>query len=53
MAEMKSKKRRLNFTDEELHVLIAAVKQRKKILLAKFDNKVTAKTKNFGVGGCH
>ena len=46
MAEVQSKKRRPNFSDEELHAMIAAVQQRKTILLAKFDNNVTAKTKN-------
>ena len=46
MAEVQSKKRRPNFNDEELHAMIAAVQQRKTILLAKFDNNVTAKTKN-------
>ena len=46
MAEANVKKRRPNFSDEELHALIAAVQERKTSLLAKFDMNVTAKTKN-------
>ena len=46
MAEVPSKKRRPNFSDEELHAMIAAVQQRKTILLATFGNNVTAKSKN-------
>ena len=46
MAEVQSKERCPNFNDEELHAMIAAVQQRKTILFAKFDNNVTAKTKN-------
>ena len=46
MAEPENKKRRPNFSNEELHALIAAVAEKKNILLAKFDMKVSSKTKN-------
>ena len=46
MAEPPQKKRLPNFTDEELHALIAAVICRKEILFSKFDSKITAQTKN-------
>ena len=52
MAEVKSKKR-LNFSDDELHAMIVAAKHRKAQPLAKFDNNVTAKTKKIGMGGCY
>ena len=40
MAEPPQKKRRPNFTDEELHALIAAVISRKKVLFSKFGGKI-------------
>ena len=40
MAEPPQKKRRPNFTDEELHALIAAVISRKEVLFSKFDGKI-------------
>ena len=40
MAEPPQKKRRPNFTDQELHALIAAVISRKKVLFSKFGRKI-------------
>ena len=46
MAEPENKKRRPNFSNEELHASIAAVAEKKNILLAKFDMKVSSRIKN-------
>ena len=40
MAEPPQKKRRPNFTDEELHALIGAVISRKEVLFFKFGGKI-------------
>lgn len=45
MEQANSSKRRPNFSNEEVIALATAVKERQGILLCKFDNNVTAKTK--------
>ena len=46
MSASDCKKRRPNFTDEELFVLIEVVKKAKEVLTNKLDSKMTSKSKN-------